>query len=578
MTDEVLFLPDADAAQQLMLNGRAVHSRHAQREAERQAAEILVRSPHSVILLSPGLGFVLDLLLEGSDATLLWIEPDERIREAALRRLASKLTDLRRRIVDGQTIYSSESGDRLILRNSLPDFAHLRSLLPGTPDTWHVFSLRATFRTQYAAFVADLEQRGFRETVNRNTLKRFDKIWLKNLYYNLATASQLRPVSSLFESHRNMPAIVVSAGPSLDRSLPALAEHRSRFILIAVDTAVSALRHFGLDPDYLLSVDAQAPNFLHVRSYTGQATLVVDTTVSYLALRHLKGPYYTFQNPLPAASILLKMLFPDGAGELQFGGSVSTNAFDFALQLGCSPVYLCGLDLSFPENRIHARGSALEEAALAKTHRLHTAHQQNHAQLTAIDRRYLQNSQGRAVPTNDKLLIFYEWYRSRLPAPHVVHVDGGGASFSRVPRIGSEKLAEALATHPKLAEMTKMRPGGSNAARTNGTDTFDTEAKLESVHSFAGDLLERLDDALQAAEDLLAGAPSAELAGQLLQLDKEHGFSVTRLLSSGMQSSLLSNEGASPSGESLTAFFNDLIASLRLHQKLISRCRQFADS
>jgi len=375
-----------------------------------------------------------------------------------------------------------------------------------------------------------------------------------------------------------MPAVVVSAGPSLDRSLPALAEHRSRYILIAVDTAVSALRHFGLDPDYLLSMDAQAPNFLHVRSYTGQATLVVDTTVSYLALRHLKGPYYTFQNPLPAASILLKMLFPDGAGELQFGGSVSTNAFDLALRLGCSPVYLCGLDLSFPENRIHARGSALEEAALAKTHRLHTAHQQNHAQLTAIDRRYLQNSESRAVPTNDKLLIFYEWYRSRLPAPHVVHVDGGGASFSRVPRIGSEKLAEALAAHPKLAEVNKMRPGGSIAALTNGTETIDTEAILESLHSFACDLLERLDDALKAAEDMLAGAPSAELAGQLLQLDKEHGFSVTRLLSSGMQSSLLSNEGASPSGESLTAFFNDLRASLRLHQKLISRCRQFADS
>lgn len=578
MTDEVLFLPDADAAQQLILNGRAVHSRHAQREAERQAAEILARSPRSVILLSPGLGFVLDLLLERSDATLLWIEPDERIRDAALRRLSSKLTDFRRRIVDGEAVYSSKSGDRLILRNSLPDFAHLRSLLPGTPDTWHVFSLRATLRPQYALFIADLEQHSFRETVNRNTLKRFDKIWLKNLYYNLAKASQLRPVSKLSDSHRNTPAVVVSAGPSLDRCLPALVEHRSRYILIAVDTAVSALRHYGLDPDYLLSVDAQAPNFLHVRSYTGKATLIVDTTVSYLALRHLKGPYYTFQNPLPAASILLQLLFPDGAGELQFGGSVSTNAFDLALRLGCSPVYLCGLDLSFPENRIHARGSALEEAALAKTHRLYTAHQQNHAQLTAIDRRYLLNSKGRAVPTNDKLLIFYEWFWSRLPATHVVHVDGDGASFSRVPSIGSEKLAEALAAHPKLSERTTIRSGTSNAARSDNAGTNDTAAILESRHSFAGALLDRLDTALKETEDLLACIPSTELAGQLLQLDKEHGFSVTRLLSSGMQSSLLSNEGVSPSDESLTAFFNDLRDSLKLHRKLISRCRQFADS
>jgi hypothetical protein len=596
MRDELLFLPDAVAPEQLYINGKAVHSRHPDQEAKRQVAEILSRSPRSVILLAPGLGFVIDLLLEQSEARLLWIEPDERIQQAVLRRISKKLVAFHRHHLDDLTIYSDDTSERLILCSSFPEFNRLRSLLVGTPDTWHIFTLRATFHPRYVSFLADLEQRSFRETVNRNTLKRFDRIWLKNLYYNLVSASQWYAVSSLFQKHRNQPGVVVSAGPSLDRCIPALIENRSRFILIAVDTAVNTLQHYGLDPDYLLSVDAQAANFFHIRPYRGQATLVVDMTVSYLTLRHHKGPYFTFHNPLPAASVILQMLFPDGAGEIQFGGSVSTNAFDFAIKLGCAPIYLCGLDLSFPGYRIHARGSALEEAALTKTHRLHTAHQQNHSQLTAVDRRYLKNRAGRAVPTNDKLLIFYDWFRSRItgglsahpeksnrdgkadrdsmPAASVIHVDGGGAYFSSVRSITQDLLATELRQHPVIS--FRNRTTGHPAAADSGeilkridSALIDVENLLAEVHFPEG-----FKEHCRAGQSELS---PASLAERLLQIDQRHGFPVIRLLSSGMQNRLLSSDGLIQDGIKPAELFNDLRDSLHLHRRLISKCRQFTD-
>ncbi len=541
MTDEVVLLPDAENPQQLRVNGRTVHSRNPQREARRQASEILSRSPRSVLLLSPGLGFVIDLLLQESTATLLYVEPNPQIRQAVLKRL-EKTT----------AAGSHARSSRFIVRPSLPDLPQLKTMLPGSIEDWHIFFLKPTLRQEYADFIATLQTQRFRETVNRNTLKRFDRIWLKNLYYNFATTGQWLPVSSLFGKHNGQPAVVVSAGPSLDGCLPALAKNRSRYVLIAVDTAIAALRHYGLDPDYVLAVDAQAANFLHIRSYRGKATVILDATVCYLVLRHLRGPYYTFHNPLPAAAALLQAAFPDGPGELEFGGSVSTNAFDLAKKFGCSPIFLCGMDLSFPGQRIHARGSALEEAAMAKTHRLFTAHQQNHAQLTAIDRRSLINADGKTVPSNDKLLIFYEWYRSRLPDPHVIHVDGGGASFPGQQTIRPDTLSDRLASFPELSDVHPPEPAG---ATHRG-------------------ILDQLDSALNSISQLLEQSPSADLANRLLEMDSRLAMPVLRLLSSGMQDRLLQQL---PHSDNLEEFFADLRSSLAFHRRLLSRSRQIAE-
>ncbi|MBW7858973.1 MAG: DUF115 domain-containing protein, partial [Leptonema sp. (in: Bacteria)] len=395
--------------------------------------------------------------------------------------------------------------------------------------------------------------------VNQNTLQRFDKLWLKNIYYNLKHYQRFKPLNQLLKNHTTKPVVIVSAGPSLNQSLPLLKEYRQQVVIVAVDTAIHVLNTFGIDADFLLSVDAQSANFLHLRNYQGKARLIIDITVSYLTMRHLHGFYYLFANPLPAANFFLKKIFNADLAELQFGGSVSTNAFDFTLQLKPASIYFCGLDLSFVNKQIHAKGSALEEASLSKTNRLLSPQLQNYRQITAIDRRYLKNKSGKLVPTNDKLLLFYNWYISQFSklqndstTPKLYIVDGQGAYFQKVETISISNFEQQL----KLVE--------------NQLQSIDSNTILDQPIFEFNTLLDSINDRLDSMLTLLNKPPSPDLALHLLHEDNQSKLPILKLLSAGMQNQLNQNFNNLTNNE-LAAFFQGLQANCLLHKKLIQR-------
>ena len=52
-------------------------------------------------------------------------------------------------------------------------------------------------------------------------------------------------------------AIVVGAGPSLDETLPLLKDGLPKPVVIAADSSLMALRSVGMDPDFVISIDAE---------------------------------------------------------------------------------------------------------------------------------------------------------------------------------------------------------------------------------------------------------------------------------------------------------------------------------
>jgi hypothetical protein len=55
----------------------------------------------------------------------------------------------------------------------------------------------------------------------------------------------------------NSLAVVVGAGPSLDQTLPLLKEGFPKPVVIAADSSLRALRSAGVDPDFVVSIDAE---------------------------------------------------------------------------------------------------------------------------------------------------------------------------------------------------------------------------------------------------------------------------------------------------------------------------------
>jgi hypothetical protein len=258
-----------------------------------------------------------------------------------------------------------------------------------------------------------------RDAVNRATLRRFGKRWVRNLSRNMEAIRDIPGVSRLegilgpAAAMEGIPAFLAAAGPSLDGILPLLPALRERCLIVAVDTALRLLLRAGIDPDFAVVVDPQFWNARHLDHAPAPETrLVAESAVYPSVLRH---PF--------AGAFLCGSLFPlgrfiedrvDPKGELGAGGSVATTAWDFTRLLGPPAIYIAGLDLAYPDLKTHFRGARFEERALSESGRLCPAE-------TWLVRALRDGRQFRAaaadggqVLTDRRLSLYAAWFENRF--------------------------------------------------------------------------------------------------------------------------------------------------------------------
>lgn len=405
-----------DSPPRFSVAGRSLHSRYDPvKESRQQIGDS--RDSRLTICAGAGLGFAVEALLE-QKSRVIWFEPNREILRAALGHI-----DFSRPLGTGD----------LVLLVHLPDESELARMLQGlSMSDVRVFSHRNFSFEEHLAFEHRVLHFLGKKNVNIATLSRFDRLWARNFARNLVHLRRAKPVRLLFEMEKDKIAVVASAGPSLNDSLGDLRRVRNQVVLIAVDTAVRILTSAGIDPDYIVSVDPQPVNRVYLEDYAGNARIIIDPTVSPGALRHLENLYF-FWSPFRLPQTFFP-LWQGGPGEIAFGGSVSTNAYDLARKLGCDPVYLVGQDLAFSDGQVHARGAILEERLNWKENRLFRREGHNRMQRAALPVLLLPGLNGRAVETNEKLAIFYRWFerrfeRDRSEGLRVINATKRGASF-----------------------------------------------------------------------------------------------------------------------------------------------------
>jgi hypothetical protein len=234
-----------------------------------------------------------------------------------------------------------------------------------------------------------------------------------------------------------MPAVLTAAGPSLEAAIPWLKENSSRVLIVAVDTAYRILIRNGIVPHFCLAVDPQAINARYFEGCGETPTvLIADPTVHPSVFRFFKGRVCLSGIVFDAMKWITEDL-PE-RGETAHGGSVSTNAADFIRLTGASPSIITGQDLAFTNGHAHCRGSYLDEQIYLRSRRFMTPQMFNRNQLSALPKIYVKGIQGGSVHTNQKMVIFMEWF-SRRNDPSLINCTGGGAM---IPGIRHQSLNE----------------------------------------------------------------------------------------------------------------------------------------
>lgn len=199
--------------------------------------------------------------------------------------------------------------------------------------------------------------------VNMATLNRWVEPWLINAMNNLKYVIKSPGVRHFFNKFNGVPAIVVSAGPSLEKNIHLLQTIREKAVIICAGSSIRAMLKNNIKPHFLLAFDGSEIN--------NKVYNDLDLKDVYLAYNFRM--YHEVVERYAGKKIHLKLdteqfsdmiSFKSGGyeyGMIRGGFSCSHSSFDFAFRLGCNPIVLIGQDLCYNYNKRYADGQ--EESA-----------------------------------------------------------------------------------------------------------------------------------------------------------------------------------------------------------------------
>lgn len=155
-----------------------------------------------------------------------------------------------------------------------------------------------------------------------------------------------------------IPAVLVAAGPSLDKNIEDLKSAKGKAFLMVVDTALNTVLEHGIMPDMTISIDSRKPLELFRNESVAKLPMVLSSCSNKDVVKKNHAPhYYEIDEEGYLNRIFFEVTGKNGV-QLSTGGSVANNALSFLVEMmGFRTVILVGQDLAYPEGREHTKAA-----------------------------------------------------------------------------------------------------------------------------------------------------------------------------------------------------------------------------
>ena len=407
--------------------------------------------PSAVIVIGLGSRDLLDQIADRLPATnVLALEPSASVAAhvAALPGVSSRLEQGRLMLLTGPDYPGATEAWRLFpVVNGMPPMFLDPRLAQERPED--------LARAKLAAAKVVL---GAKE--NNVARRQFAGPYLLNTLTNLPVIAGEGDAAALVGAFHGIPAIVVAAGPSLDRTVAAITDLAGRALVIAVDTAVRPLLAAGARPHLIVSVDPSAVNARHLNDLPDARGmwLVAEGSLHPTVFAQFEGRTFTFtvsnHHPWPWLADIQA-----DRGQLQAWGSVLTTAFDLACQAGCNPIVFVGADLAYTDSQLYCRNTIYErdwrhlETTKARADFFELAYFATHPTCMEVD------VHGAPVRSASRFIQFRDWLvarAARAPDRQVVNATGGGILHGGP--ITQAALSSVTAGWPLLSSEPALAP------------------------------------------------------------------------------------------------------------------------
>ncbi len=298
----------------------------------------------------------------------------------------------------------------------------------------------------------------------------FDRIWGKNSFQNILQAKHLKQkiyrVKDLFFQFETIPAVLVSAGPSLRHQVPLLKKIRDKVFLFSCDTSLKVLLKEKIIPDAVMTLDAQTHSYFHfLGEELSEIPLFADIVTSPNLLRNfnfrsivfsMTAKYQALANgqafiEKTAGGNLVEKAFGE-LGYIQSGGSVATSAFDILRQMGFSPIFLIGQDLAYTGREIHSTGTHHNEKWLTLLNRKKSLEKINEEIVRKRETMKVKSADGKEVLTDFILNLYKSWFEESMKNStlDVYNISDRGAYIENIKHLNlleAEKIFETYKDH-----------------------------------------------------------------------------------------------------------------------------------
>ncbi|HKL78851.1 MAG TPA: 6-hydroxymethylpterin diphosphokinase MptE-like protein, partial [Mobilitalea sp.] len=215
-------------------------------------------------------------------------------------------------------------------------------------------------------FYKTLQDNNNRAVVNKNTDVAISRLLITNTLINIKHVTKGNLVTDLAgKFNKDIPAIIVAAGPSLDKNIMELKRAKGKAVIFAVDSAVKYMLAHDIIPDFIVTLDPkkavghlQDPRCRDITMFSR-----IDSRPENLEMNNKNLIFYNLEGYIKN---LYAKLGKD-TGSLHSGGSVATGAFSICETLGFSRIILVGQDLAYLGESTHAGGLQVDVSNAGST-------------------------------------------------------------------------------------------------------------------------------------------------------------------------------------------------------------------
>ncbi len=279
-----------------------------------------------------------------------------------------------------------------------------------------------------------------------------DMTGLRNLLANTREVLKGPYLSSMKDKFRGVPAIIVSNGPSLDKSMPLLKQIQGRCLIICAESAIVPLMKNGIKPDIMAALERTKTNYhfhFEDQNHSPDIALFALAMVDPRVFPSFSGEKIPIFRKGEGLNRWFNQHLGDGS-ELDAGASVAHLAVSSAIYLGADPIIFVGQDLAYgPNGNTHSKDAVtMQEKGKAVRDIIHS-----------FPTVYVEGNDGEMIPSNQlwvNFKIIMESIISKTPEHHFYNATEGGAKIQGTERMKLSELIKRYCAEPMEYRVTEL--------------------------------------------------------------------------------------------------------------------------